>query len=118
MAVIRNTNRSPVALPGHGLIDPGKEAEVRNWSALQDNPIIRAWVKAGILLVVSEDPKSGPQSAVTDEKDELIARLAELGVKKNRRSSVESLQEALVEAEQAAAGDDAGESEDDPEAGQ
>lgn len=43
-----------------------------------------------------QEPEQEPKDE-TDEKDELIAALAEQGIQKDRRSSVESLRKALEE---------------------
>lgn len=48
---------------------------------------------------VEPEPEQAPEPKdETDEKDELIAALAELGINKDRRSSAETLRELLDEA--------------------
>ncbi|WP_316859937.1 hypothetical protein [uncultured Cohaesibacter sp.] len=73
----------------------------------------RRWAKEGEVFTIDEDKFSSgwmvkveqeATASATDkeaenaEKDTLIAQLAELGIEKDRRSSIESLKEALEEA--------------------
>lgn len=106
MAIITNNHKSPLGLPGGTVLAPGAKTPVHNWHAVKDNKVVAAWVKARILTVQDEvAPVAAQKNAVTDEKDEVLAALAERGIKKDRRSSLESLKAALAEA-----------GEEDPEA--
>lgn len=101
MAIITNNHKSPLGLPGGTVLDPGVETPVHNWHAVKDNNVVAAWVKARILVVETEiAPADESKGALTDEKDEVLAALAERGIKKDRRSSLESLKAALAEADE------------------
>ena len=122
---ITNHSRSPLGIPGHGMIAPGQSMPDVPES-IKDNTVVAAWFKAGMLVENGEPakpekhtaaakPKPPPSRLVKeteipdmdnvegngdgDEKDALIAKLAEHGIDKTRRSSVAKLREALDEAQ-------------------
>lgn len=98
MASITNTHHTPLALADGTVLPPGVATNVATWDEIKGNGVHKAWEKAGILKV---DAKPVP---VADEKEQLRARLDELGVDYDKRAGVERLREALAEAEQANAG--------------
>lgn len=96
-------------------------AEVADWASLRNNGVISRWLDSGILSVSDSDNDSEvledvefteevaepSQAEVEDaldqlsedeEKESLIEQLAGFGVKADKRSSVEKLQEKLDEA--------------------
>lgn len=95
------TPRTPLGLPGGLVIEPGKTVPVPNWHAIKDNHVVKAWVKSKLLVVDGEEvaPVEAAQQAVGDEKEAILAKLAELGIKKDKRTSLEKLKAALEEAE-------------------
>lgn len=96
---IKNATAKAISLPGH-IIEAGQTAHVPEWLALRGSPVVAAWVKARILIVCDQpEPVEAPVEAVADEKDELIAQLLDLGIHRDRRSSLESLKAALADAE-------------------
>ncbi|WP_420465610.1 hypothetical protein [Panacagrimonas sp.] len=101
MVNITNNHKAPLGLPGGIVLAPGVKTPVPNWHAIKDNHIVAAWVRNRILTVEGADAPV-PQSvtdAVADEKDSLIAQLAALGIKKDKRTSLENLRTALSEAQ-------------------
>ena len=101
MAIITNNHKSPLGLPGGTVLDPGVKTSVHNWNAVKDNKVVAAWVKARILIVEAEAaPVAAHKAAVDDDKGAILAALAERGIKKDRRSSLESLKAALAEADE------------------
>ena len=101
MTYVTNCHKSPLAISGGAVVlQPGKPTRVPNWSEHSGHRTVKLWIKAGLLHV--DEPAApeplAPVAVPIDEKGELIARLATLGVKKNRRSSVESLRAELAKA--------------------
>lgn len=100
MASITNTHHTALGLPDGTLLSAGIASNVSNWDAVKDNAVVKAWQKAGILKV---DDKPVPAA---DEKEQLRARLDELGVNYDKRAGVEKLRMTLAEAEQVQANGD------------
>lgn len=97
MASITNTHNTALTLPEGTTLPPGVATNVPNWDELKGNAVLKAWQEAGILKV---DAKPVPAA---DEKEQLRARLDELGVDYDKRAGVEKLRATLAEAEQAQA---------------
>lgn len=114
MAKVTNNHYTPLALP-NGFVIPAKgSADVADWDKMKSHGVVSKWVAAKILSVggkpaaaedepevVEEVQFTEEQSEVAeelDEKDTLIAQLAELGIEADKRSSVKKLQEKLDEA--------------------
>ena len=109
---IINNSRSPLGIPGYGMIEPNGSKIVAE--SIKDHIVIAAWFKAGMLVedgVQDDPPKPEGQEDTTedsniehsgddDEKDALIAALADNGIHKTRRSTVKTLREALSETEE------------------
>lgn len=107
---VTNTHKTTLVLPNGQHLNPGQATAVRGWDGMKKNAVVAAWLRKGI-LVESEPAPVATSSA--DEKEELIARLAALGVKADKRKTVEKLQAMVVEAEAAANdGEDSGTSGD------
>ena len=106
MADIKSNYNSPLGLPSGQTITPGATIAVEKWKHNKDHAVVKAWLAAGVIEVVGgtdEDTQTEDDDAVEDaRKDELISQLAALGVEKNKRFSVASLEEALKEAQDAA----------------
>lgn len=101
MAIITNTHKTEVGLPNGQLLKPGVPTNVPDWPEIGQNLVVKAWVRAKILVVEGQDEapvKKVVQEEVLDETDQLIAELATYGINKNRRSSVETLQKVLAQA--------------------
>lgn len=104
---VTNHYTGPLGVGGV-VIAPNTSAEVPNWDKVSKNGVVSKWLEYGVLSVGKSSKKDEPEVAenvqVTEEVDEdavkesLIAQLAELGVKADKRSSVEKLQEKLEEA--------------------
>jgi hypothetical protein len=125
MPILRNNApKTPLGLPGVGTINPGASAAASSdvWARLQNNAVVKAWRKAGLLSVEGEVPAAlEPQpsgvpspppvgnaavvpdtdAAVNAEKDMVIAELAKYGIEKDRRSSLPTLWGLLDEAKKA-----------------
>ena len=120
--VTNNYNRN-LGLPNGVVIASGESADVAGWDKLSKHKVVAKWLESGILsagksskkdepevvenVQVTEEVTEPSQAEVEDaldqlsedeEKESLIAQLAELGVKADKRSSVEKLQEKLEEA--------------------
>lgn len=105
--VTNNYNRN-LGLPNGVVIAAGESADVAGWDKLSKHKVVAKWLEAGVLSAGKSSKKDEPEVVenvqVTEEvdedavKEELIAQLAELGVKADKRSSVEKLQEKLDEA--------------------
>lgn len=105
--VTNNYNRN-LGLPNGVVIASGESADVAGWDKLSKHRVVAKWLESGILSAGKSSKKDEPEVAenvqFTEEvdedavKEELIAQLAELGVKADKRSSVEKLQEKLDEA--------------------
>jgi len=120
---IKSSYNATIVLPPNVPVYPGAEVDYPHWDKYKDNPAIAWYVEKGHLSVGKSSKKDEPevvenvkfteevnepsQAEVEDaleqlsedeEKESLIAQLAELGVKADKRSSVEKLQEKLEEA--------------------
>lgn len=119
---VTNHYTGPLGVGGV-VIEPNASAEVPNWEKVSKNGVVAKWLESGVLSVGKSSKKDEPevvenvqiteevaepsQAEVEDaldqlsedeEKESLIAQLAEIGVKADKRSSVEKLQEKLDEA--------------------
>jgi len=106
--VTNNYNRS-LGLPSGFVIGAGKTEEVPGWDNLSKHKVVAKWLESGVLSTSKSSKKDEPEVVenvqITEQeqdedaqKEDLIAQLAELGVKADKRSSVEKLQEKLDEA--------------------
>lgn len=120
--VTNNYNRN-LGLPNGVVIAAGESADVSGWDKLSKHKVVAKWLESGVLSAGKSSKKDEPevvekvqiteevtepsQAEVEDaldqlsedeEKESLISQLAELGVKADKRSSVERLQEKLDEA--------------------
>lgn len=105
---IKSSYNATIVLPPNVPVYPGSEVDYPHWDQYKDNPAIAWYVEQGHLTVGKSSKKDEPEVAenvqVTEEVDEdamkeyLIAELAELGIKADKRSSVEKLKEKLDEA--------------------
>lgn len=123
MTNVTNNHDRSLGLPGGVVIEAGKSQDVPGWDKLSKHKVVAKWLESGILsagksskkdepevvenVQVTEEVTEPSQAEVEDaldqlsedeEKESLIAQLAELGVKADKRSSVEKLQEKLEEA--------------------
>ncbi|MBN49981.1 MAG: hypothetical protein CMN85_10600 [Spongiibacteraceae bacterium] len=104
---LTNNGKAPLGIPGNPLLEPGQSIICLNWDEIQDNKIVQAWLVKRVLTAGEQSPEYQESAAkvpaveATDDmsrKDELIAQLAELGINRDRRSSVERLESMLAEA--------------------
>lgn len=123
MTNVTNNHDRSLGLPGGVVIEAGKAQDVPGWDKLSKHKVVAKWLESGILSAGKSSKKDEPevvenvqfteevsepsQAEVEDaldqlsedeEKESLIAQLAELGVKADKRSSVEKLQEKFDEA--------------------
>lgn len=109
MIAVKNNSKATLGLPGGVHLQPGQSVEIEE-AAAYGSRVIMAWAEKGILLVGEpvyieaqaideEEPRMVPANAAAqaeqDEKDRLIAALAEIGIKRDRRYSVETLRDLL-----------------------
>ena len=106
---IKSSYNATIVLPPNVPVYPGAEVDYPHWDKYKDNPAIAWYVEQGHLSVGKSSKKDEPEVVenvkITEQeqnedaqKEELISQLAELGVKADKRSSVEKLQEKLDEA--------------------
>lgn len=123
MAKVTNNYTSSLRL-GDTEVPAKGSAEVPNWASLRNNGVISRWLESGILSISDGDaePEVVEQVEITEEqpvveaeeeveeqeveevdedaeKERLIADLAELGVKADKRSSLDKLREKWAEAQ-------------------
>ena len=127
MTKVTNNHDRDLGLPGGFVIGAGKAEDVPGWDKLSKHKVVAKWLESGVLSAGKSSKKDEPetepevvenvkfteqvtepsQAEVEDaldqlsedeEKEYVIAQLAELGVKADKRSSVEKLQEKLDEA--------------------
>lgn len=100
---VRNTGSTPLGLPGKPVIEPGASLTVSQeyLDSLQGRSVVAAWFEEGVLSVCEQPFENADENTdeVLVEKQELIDALAEHGIKKTVRTSLESLQAQLAEAE-------------------
>ena len=106
--VTNNYNRN-LGLPNGVVIAAGESADIAGWDKLSKHKVVAKWIESGVLSAGKSSKKDEPEVVENvqfteqeqDEdaqKEDLISQLAELGVKADKRSSVEKLQEKLEEA--------------------
>ena len=116
--VTNNYNRN-LGLPNGVEIAAGESADVAGWDKLSKHKVVAKWLESGVLSTGKSSKKDAPEvvenvkiteqepeqaakeanePSEDDQKESLISQLAELGVKADKRSSVEKLQEKLDEA--------------------
>lgn len=116
--VTNNYNRS-LGLPNGVVIASGESADVAGWDKLSKHKVVAKWLESGILSAGKSSKKDEPEvvedvqlteqepeeaaeevnePSEDEQKESLIAQLSELGIKADKRSSVEKLQEKLDEA--------------------
>ncbi len=116
---IKSSYNATIVLPPNVPVYPGAEVDYPHWDKHKDNPAIAWYVEQGHLSVGKSSKKDEPEvvedvqlteqepegageevnePSEDEQKEALIAQLAELGVKADKRSSVEKLQEKLEEA--------------------
>lgn len=94
MTEVTNNHHTALAMPDGTAIAAKETKSFDNWAENAKNGVVAHWVEVGLLSVSGDDT----DDADGDEKDVLIAKLAELGIKADKRASVEKLQEKLEEA--------------------
>lgn len=111
---VTNNTRVTLGLPQAGPVEPGQSIDIPD--SVAQNRIVSVWIGKGMLTVNGkakasaakpEDPAKG-EADEGDEKDQIIAELAELGITRDKRTSLPNLRTTLEEAKA-----DAEESEDD-----
>lgn len=106
--VTNNYNRN-LGLPNGVVIAAGESADIAGWDKLSKHKVVAKWLESGVLSAGKSSKKDEPEVVANvqiteqeqdedSQKEDLIAQLAELGVKADKRSSVEKLQEKLEEA--------------------
>ncbi len=115
---VTNHYTGPLGVGGV-VIAPNASAEVPNWEKVSKNGVVANWLESGVLSVGKSSKKDEPEVvedvqlteqepeeaaeegnelSEDEHKESLISQLAELGIKADKRSSVEKLQEKLDEA--------------------
>ena len=92
---VTNNHSGPLGLPTGQELQPNVATPVHDWATIKQNAVVAAWLKAGIL--VEGEAQSNADDA--PDRDELIAKLAELGIKHHPNTGIVKLQALLAEAE-------------------
>ncbi|MBI6895722.1 hypothetical protein JET64_02760 [Pseudomonas putida] len=99
MAKVTNTHsKTPIGLPDGSVVPPGGTIDVPQWVDYSNRQNLAFYVETGVLVVEGGEP-------VELSKEELFAKLKELGIEAGKNSSVKTLQEKLAEAEEKAKAD-------------
>ncbi|WP_371360113.1 hypothetical protein [Pseudomonas sp. KT_2_4] len=94
MALVKNTHsKTPIGLPDGSVVPPRGELDVPQWADYRDRQNLAFYVETGVLLVEGDD------DSPLLSKDEVLARLKELGITAAGNSKVETLRTKLVQAE-------------------
>ena len=104
MKVTNGTKQTPLGLPSGVVIEPGQSREIANWDTVKKHRVVAIWLRSGKLIAGASKEAKSAQPSEHDEdaqKDALIEQLAEFGIEKTRRTSLESLQKQLEEAKAA-----------------
>lgn len=99
MAKVTNTHsKTPIGLPDGSLVPPGGTVDVPQWADYSNRQNLAFYVESGVLVVEGGEP-------VELSREELFAKLKEMGIEAGKNSSLKSLQERLAEAEEKAKAD-------------
>ena len=88
MTTITNNHNAPLGLPGGQVIASGASEDVPEWDSIKSHSVVAQWVAGGVLVAAAE----------ADEKGPILAQLAELGIVRDRRAGVDTLQALLDDA--------------------
>lgn len=96
MALVKNTHsKTPIGLPDGSVVPPRGELDVPQWADYRDRQNLAFYVETGVLLVEGDD------DSPLLSKEQVLARLKDLGVAAAGNSKVETLRAKLAEAEAA-----------------
>lgn len=99
MAKVTNTHsKTPIGLPDGSVVPPGGTIDVPQWVDYSNRQNLAFYVESGVLVVEGGEP-------VELSREELFAKLKEMGIEAGKNSSLKSLQERLAEAEEKAKAD-------------
>ncbi len=102
MAVITNTTRTAVGLPGGTVLEPSVPTPVHGWDKIKENHVVKAWLKAGVLRAEAAPTDDQGSQFVQPDKAGLQAKLDALEVQYDKRSGTAKLLALLAEAEESA----------------
>lgn len=99
--LITNNSNTMLGLPDSTYLQPKEAREVDAFICA--NRVVRGWIDAGILSAseapaAAEEEAEAPEQTIDPEqaeKDELIAQLKEMGISRDRRTSIDRLKELL-----------------------
>lgn len=100
---VLNTHKSAIGLPGGYVLAPGEPQFIPTWPRLCQNAVIKAWVKAGVLVVTENtaaEPSrflgaDNPPAKALDEKEGVKQALRDAGIEFNHRWGLPKLLAAL-----------------------
>ncbi|BCD88054.1 hypothetical protein PSm6_44610 [Pseudomonas solani] len=94
MALVTNMSKiTPIGLPGGPLIAPGASEQVDHWDQVKNRKNVAFYVERGVLVAKSSE--GGSADGYT--REQLVARLVELGTTPGPTSKDETLRKKLAE---------------------
>ncbi|WJM93438.1 hypothetical protein QDY63_11345 [Pseudomonas brenneri] len=98
MALVKNTHsKTPIGLPDGSVVPPRGELDVPQWADYRDRQNLAFYVETGVLLVEGDD------DSPLMSKEQVLARLKELGVVAAGNTKIDTLRAKLAAAEEVVA---------------
>lgn len=98
MALVKNTHsKTPIGLPDGSVVPPRGELDVPQWADYRDRQNLAFYVDTGVLLVEGDD------DSPIMSKEQVLARLKELGIVAAGNTKIDTLRAKLAAAEEVVA---------------
>ncbi|VVO05818.1 hypothetical protein PS834_03047 [Pseudomonas fluorescens] len=98
MALVKNTHsKTPIGLPDGSVVPPRGELDVPQWADYRDRQNLAFYVETGVLLVEGDD------DSPLMSKEQVLARLKELGIVAAGNTKIDTLRAKLAAAEEVVA---------------
>lgn len=98
MALVKNTHsKTPIGLPDGSVVPPRGELDVPQWADYRDRQNLAFYVDTGVLLVEGDD------DSPLMSKEQVLARLKELGIVAAGNTKIDTLRAKLAAAEEVVA---------------
>lgn len=98
MALVKNTHsKTPIGLPDGSVVPPRGELDVPQWADYRERQNLAFYVETGVLLVEGDD------DSPLMSKEQVLARLKELGIVAAGNTKIDTLRAKLAAAEEVVA---------------